>query len=314
MNPVSWTIIIILAAIALDAFLILYWRKRRQKEEDDNPVNATDDEPPQLYTAPEDDSSDPSQMQFTFDLTEGEKLQFTVEAPVQEGETSKSTRSRFRVTLDTIEGLPPATIELDRTTKRVSRSFNRRVKSITFQIAETSEQIWERISVSLIAKDIRKIGTRLVAWAKPLGLTLFTLSLIIYAVTHFVLRGRYGGIRVITVVNVLPSLDPYMMGYRDRDRYLHPKHYKMVFDRSGNATSIILLDGQVVGIWDLEEPLVKIYYLKDVGRDVRKKVRTRASDMGKFITGMPVQIKVCDSMVPLPNRTAGSFMSPLKNC
>jgi hypothetical protein len=115
------------------------------------------------------------------------------------------------------------------------------------------------------------------------------------------------------VVNVLPSLDPYMMGYRDRDRYLHPKHYKMVFDRSGNATSIILLDGPVVGIWDLEEPMVKIYYLKDVGRDIRKKVRTRASDMGKFITGMPVQIKVCDSMVPLRNRTAGSFMSPLRD-
>jgi hypothetical protein len=185
-NPVGWTIIIILAAIALDAFLIQFWRKRRQQEEDDNPVNATDDEPPQLFTAPEEQSSDPSQMQFIFDLTEGEKLQFTVEAPLQEGEASKSRRSRFRVTLDTIEGLPPATIELDRTIKPVSRSFNRWVKSIAFQIAETSEQIWERISVSLLAKDIRKIGTRLIAWAKPLSLTLFTLSIIIYAVTRLI--------------------------------------------------------------------------------------------------------------------------------
>jgi len=116
------------------------------------------------------------------------------------------------------------------------------------------------------------------------------------------------------VVNVLPCLDPYMMGYKVRERYLHPKHYKMIFDRFGNATSTILVDGLVVGIWDLEEPLVKIFYLKDVEKDIRKKVRSKASDMGKFLAEKPVQVKVCDSMVPLFKRTAGSFMSPLKDC
>ena len=116
------------------------------------------------------------------------------------------------------------------------------------------------------------------------------------------------------IVNVLPGLDPYMMGYKDRERYLHPKHYKMIFDRSGNATSTILVDGRVVGIWDLEEPLVKIFYLKDVGKDIRKKVRSKASDVGKFLAEKPVQVKVCDSMVPLFKRTAGSFQSPLKDC
>ncbi len=115
------------------------------------------------------------------------------------------------------------------------------------------------------------------------------------------------------IINILPSLDPYIMGYKDRDRYLHPKHHKMVFDRSGNATSTILLDGQVVGIWDLEEPLVKVFYLDDIGKDVQKKVRARATNIGKFVTGKPVQVTVCHSMVPLSKRTAGSFMSPLKD-
>jgi len=122
------------------------------------------------------------------------------------------------------------------------------------------------------------------------------------------------GIPTHPVVNILPALDPYMMGYKARERYLHPKHYKMVFDRSGNATSTILVDGQVVGIWDLEELLVKIFYLKDVGKDIRKKVRSRASDVGRFLAEKSVQVKVCDSMVPLFSRTAGSFMSPLKDC
>jgi len=122
------------------------------------------------------------------------------------------------------------------------------------------------------------------------------------------------GIPTHPVVNILPALDPYMMGYKARERYLHPKHYKMVFDRSGNATSTILVDGQVVGIWDLEELLVKIFYLKDVGKDIRKKVRSRASDVGRFLAEKPVQVKVCDSMVPLCKRGVGSFMSPLKSC
>ncbi|UCE41163.1 MAG: AlkZ family DNA glycosylase [Candidatus Aminicenantes bacterium] len=115
------------------------------------------------------------------------------------------------------------------------------------------------------------------------------------------------------VVSVLPGLDPYVMGYKDRERYLHPKHHKMVFDRSGNATSTILINGRVVGIWDLEEALVKIFYLTAVEKDARTKIRSKVSDVGKFIAERPVQIKVCDSMVPLPKRTAGSFMSPLKD-
>jgi hypothetical protein len=54
--------------------------------------------------------------------------------------------------------------------------------------------------------------------------------------------------------------------------------------------------------------------LKAVEKDVRKKVRSKVSDVGKFITEKPVQVHVCDSMVPLMRRTAGSFLSPLKDC
>ncbi len=116
------------------------------------------------------------------------------------------------------------------------------------------------------------------------------------------------------VVNILPSLDPYIMGYKDRERFRSPKHDKMIFDRSGNATSTILVDGRVVGIWDLREPTVKIFYLTAVEKEVQKKIRSKVSEAGKFIAEGPVQVKVCDSMVPLTKRTAGSFMSPLKDC
>jgi hypothetical protein len=118
----------------------------------------------------------------------------------------------------------------------------------------------------------------------------------------------------LPVVNVLPSLDPYMMGYKKRQRYLLPEHEKMVFDRSGNATSVILVDGKVAGIWDCEEGLAKVFSMADLGKGVRKLIRTKVSDTGKFITEKPVRVEACRTMVPLTKRTAGSFMSPLKDC
>ena len=47
----------------------------------------------------------------------------------------------------------------------------------------------------------------------------------------------------------LPSLDPYIMGYRDRRRFLAQEHYDKVFDRSGNALPTVWANGGVVGAW-----------------------------------------------------------------
>jgi hypothetical protein len=53
----------------------------------------------------------------------------------------------------------------------------------------------------------------------------------------------------IPYVAFLPSLDPYIMGYRDRRRFLAPEHEKKVFDRAGNAMPTVWVNGGVVGAW-----------------------------------------------------------------
>jgi len=116
------------------------------------------------------------------------------------------------------------------------------------------------------------------------------------------------------VVTLLPTLDPYLMGYKDRERYLDPKHYDFIFDRSGNATSTILLDGRVVGIWDFHEPFVKIFLFNDVQKALLKEIHVKARRIGMFISGKAVYVKECDSMIPLTKRTAGGVMSPLRGC
>jgi hypothetical protein len=50
-------------------------------------------------------------------------------------------------------------------------------------------------------------------------------------------------------VCLLPDLDPYIMGYRDRRRFLASEHRGKVFDRAGNAMSTVWVNGRVVGAW-----------------------------------------------------------------
>ena len=119
------------------------------------------------------------------------------------------------------------------------------------------------------------------------------------------------------VVNLLPALDSYLMGYKERERYLSYEFYDKVFDRSGNATSTILLDGRVVGVWDFKEgkePAVKILFFEEVENSALTEIYSKAQKIGRFIADKEVQIKECYSMIPLTRRTAGGFMSPLKNC
>ncbi|MFB0504033.1 MAG: winged helix DNA-binding domain-containing protein [Candidatus Bathyarchaeia archaeon] len=119
------------------------------------------------------------------------------------------------------------------------------------------------------------------------------------------------------ILNLLPGLDSYLMGFKERQRYLDYEDYERVFDRSGNVTSTILLDGRVAGVWDFaddDEPLVKIFLFGKVEESVLNGIYLKAQDIGRFIADKEVGIRECDSMIPLTRRTAGGVMSPLKGC
>jgi hypothetical protein len=119
------------------------------------------------------------------------------------------------------------------------------------------------------------------------------------------------------ILNFLPELDPYLMGYKKRERYLDPNHYNRIFDRSGNATASILINGKINGVWDVEEnpePLVKLYIFNSIEDNLKNKLYDKAQKIGKFYLNKNVQIKECKAMTPLTERNAGGFMTPLKNC
>ena len=116
-------------------------------------------------------------------------------------------------------------------------------------------------------------------------------------------------------INLLPCLDPYVMGYKERDRYLDTNYFNYVFDRSGNATTTILNNGKIIGIWDLEErprPVIKIFLFEEHA-DIIKEIEEKAEKIGNFIYEKEVKVKRCEDMTPLDKRTVGSFMAPLKD-
>jgi len=115
------------------------------------------------------------------------------------------------------------------------------------------------------------------------------------------------------VANLLPNLDPYLMGFKDRERYLDEEHYNLVFDRSGNATSTISVNGRVAGVWDFAAPFIKTYLFYDFEAKILKKIHAEARRVGAFIYGKEVGLRECDSMIPLTQRTAGGVMSPLRD-
>ncbi len=118
------------------------------------------------------------------------------------------------------------------------------------------------------------------------------------------------------ILSLLPRLDPYPMGYKERERYLNSENYNKIFDRSGNATSAIFSDGVAVGVWDIEEkpkPKIKYHLFNSLEKDLIAELHSEAIRIGKFYFGEEIQILNCKSMVPLTERTAGGFMTPLKN-
>ena len=89
--------------------------------------------------------------------------------------------------------------------------------------------------------------------------------------------------------NLLPSLDPYIMGYRDRRRFLAPEHYDQVFDRAGNAFATVWVNGRVVGVWREMEAAIELLLWQDVESGA---LMTEAKRLGRFLGEEDVEVVV----------------------
>lgn len=115
-------------------------------------------------------------------------------------------------------------------------------------------------------------------------------------------------------VCLLPVLDPYLQSHADRSRFVAPAHLPHVFDRGGNATSVVLVRGRVAGLWDhVTEPTpqVRVLFLDPPAAGTRRRVRQAAAALGAFVAGRELSVVECSRTEPLA-RSTGAFLSPLR--
>lgn len=117
-----------------------------------------------------------------------------------------------------------------------------------------------------------------------------------------------------TVVSLLPELDPYPMSRKGRGMMLGPEQQPYTTDRSGNVTSLILVDGRVAGVWDVSEsprPTVRIHLFYKPPSQVLDLIQDRAKAVGQFWFEGEVPVRETAPMAPLTERRAGAVLSPL---
>jgi len=117
------------------------------------------------------------------------------------------------------------------------------------------------------------------------------------------------------IIHFLPAMDPFVMGFKDRSRFIHEAFYDYVYDRFGNASPTIVLQGQMIGIWDIDNDknLIKLFLFQQAGDEIYEKIIEAGVEVGKFYCDCDVDIIEVRSVIPVKELTVGSFMSPLKN-
>ncbi len=86
-----------------------------------------------------------------------------------------------------------------------------------------------------------------------------------------------------STVSFLPSQDNYMVAYRKRGRHSLRDIYHKIHDRAGNVLPVILIDGQVAGVWDHSDSKVEYTLFDRVDVSTDHEVKQKASTVSDFL-------------------------------
>ena len=128
----------------------------------------------------------------------------------------------------------------------------------------------------------------------------------------------FGGTRsVANRVNLLPAWDAYTMGYAatSRTRFADPEILPYLYDKGGNSTSVILIDGAVGGLWDFSlsdrKISIRIGLFEDPMPRALEGIEAEAGLVAGYFHARDLQIKRVRIRDPLSQRTGGSHLKPL---
>ena len=88
---------------------------------------------------------------------------------------------------------------------------------------------------------------------------------------------------------LLPTLDPTVMGWKERAFYLDPAHVPFLFDTNGNAGTTAWWDGRIVGCWVQDDAgAVRLSLLEDVEPAGRAALDHEAARLTAWLDGVVV--------------------------
>jgi len=117
-------------------------------------------------------------------------------------------------------------------------------------------------------------------------------------------------------VTLLPPWDAYLMAYRSRARLVSDADYGYVYDRAGNSTYVIVIDGVVRGVWDLydekDASVLKFALLDKASKGVLADLAETASVLSDSLGIDEVRLQQCPRPTVL-TQGANRFLAPLKD-
>lgn len=118
-------------------------------------------------------------------------------------------------------------------------------------------------------------------------------------------------------IQLLPQWDPYILGWRCRKRIADKEIMPFIYDPSGNAASVIVDSGKVIGIWQFRDHDTNLleYHVFQQYRERKKIALPKIEEWARSLTAMTGSLTANIVERPLPEplalRAPGGFLWPL---
>jgi hypothetical protein len=116
---------------------------------------------------------------------------------------------------------------------------------------------------------------------------------------------------------LLPIWDTLFVTWKDRSRFLPESLVPFVYDASGNATSVVLLDGVVAGVWNLgaddADLEIKVAPFNRFTAAQWSSVEEEAAVLGRLAGSREVRVVRCTDPPDLSDGPRNLFMRPLRD-
>jgi hypothetical protein len=88
-------------------------------------------------------------------------------------------------------------------------------------------------------------------------------------------------------IRLLPIFDPFLLGHSETDHLIEPRYYKRVYRSQGWISAVVLVDGQIAGIWNQERNgnsvIVEVVPFRRFSTATRKGIAEESESLAHFL-------------------------------